>query len=174
MKKIIFGIGLSLILFSCKVSDSITIDTVAKKEDLKNYHTFKMVDVKEFDNRNTKLTEAFQDRLKDYGFVQTEENPDFLIQSVFVTKEFIQQLGTYSQAPMPIVYAPSGITAATGGSNEFVINKGLIGKVIFLIQDAESLEISWMGVGTGLISTRNELDQEKLSLALDELIASID
>lgn len=172
MKKLVFASALLLVAFSCKISDTITIDTMAKKENLKRYHTFKMVDTEELNKKNSALTEVFQNRLVEYGFVQNEENPDFVIQAVLVTREFIQQLGYSSSAPGPFIYSPGG--SVSGGTSDFVINKGMIGKVIFLIQDAQSYEIAWMGVGTGIISSGNRFDNEKLSVALDELLASID
>ncbi|MDX5339724.1 MAG: hypothetical protein LPK25_11895, partial [Cyclobacteriaceae bacterium] len=98
-----------------------------------------------------------------------------LIQSVFVTRQFIQELGLNSSLPFPFIYSPNGMGGfSSGGSSKFVINKGMIGKVIFLIQDAQNYEIAWMGVGTGIVPSGIAFDQEKLSIALDELLASID
>ncbi|WP_026952493.1 DUF4136 domain-containing protein [Algoriphagus mannitolivorans] len=175
MKKLLFASALLLATFSCKVSDSITIDTFAKKENLRRYHSFKMVDSEYSTKKNKALTQIFQDRLVEFGFVQAEENPDFLIQSVLVTREFIQELGQSSSVPFPFIYSANGTGGfSSGGNSEFVINKGMIGKVIFLIQDAKSYEIAWMGVGTGIVASGNTFDNEKLSIALDELLASID
>lgn len=175
MKRIFVLIGAAALMFSCKVSDTITIDSLADKENIKEYQTFKMVDTPFKEKRNNELTKVFQDRLLEYGFEQSDENPDFLIQSVLVTREFIQELGQTYASPSPFIYSPNGISSSSsGGRSKFVINKGMIGKVIFLIQDANNLEIAWMGVGTGVFSSANQFDEEKLSIALDHLLASID
>lgn len=175
MKKLLFVSALLWATFSCKVSDSITIDTFAKKENLRRYQSFKVVDSEYTTKKNKALTQIFQDRLVEYGFVQAEENPDFLIQAVLVTRQFIQELGLNSNVPPAFIYSPNGMGGfSSGGNSTFVINKGMIGKVIFLIQDAQNYEIAWMGVGTGIVPSGNSFDQEKLSLALDELLASID
>lgn len=49
----------------------------------------------------------------------------------------------------------------------------MIGKVIFLIQDTQTNEIAWMGVGTGIIQGSNSLNYEDLDIALDELLAGL-
>ncbi|TDQ18865.1 uncharacterized protein DUF4136 [Algoriphagus boseongensis] len=174
MKRIFILMGVAALMFSCKVSDTITIDSLSDKENIKGYQTFKMVETPFKEKRNNELTKVFQDRLLEYGFEQSDENPDFLIQSVLVTREFIQELGQTYASPGPFIYSPNGISGSSGGRSKFVINKGMIGKVIFLIQDANNLEIAWMGVGTGVLTTGNRFDEEKLSIALDHLLASID
>ena len=54
----------------------------------------------------------------------------------------------------------------------FVVNRGMIGKVIFLIQDTKTNEIAWMGVGTGVVSG-SQIIPEDLDIALHELMATL-
>jgi hypothetical protein len=50
---------------------------------------------------------------------------------------------------------------------------GQYGKVIFLIQDAKTNEILWMGTGTGLLTANEILNFKEIKSALDQLIASL-
>lgn len=165
-----------LVLFSflcgCKVSDSITVDSVSNTEMLKGYQTFQLVEEDYSDKRNERIKLAFREKLVDLGFDESSENPDFLVQGLVVTRKFIQELGHYSSLPRPFIYNSSN-NIPSGGSSDFVVNKGMIGKVIFLIQDTKTNEIAWMGVGTGIIQGSNSLNYEDLDIALDELLASL-
>lgn len=172
MKNLLLGFGVLMLLFSCNSSQKITIDTVAQAEKLKEYQTFQLVEEDYFDKRNERIKLTFREKLVEYGFDESAENPDFLVQAMVVTRKFIQELGHYSSTPYPLAYS-SNNGIPSGGTNEFVVNRGMIGKVIFLIQDAKTNEIAWMGVGTGIISGDGQLNPEDLNIALYEMLASI-
>ncbi|MBN7810701.1 DUF4136 domain-containing protein [Algoriphagus sp. H41] len=171
MKKTLFVLSLALLIFSCKTSETVTVDTVAKKEQLKYYQTFKVVENDKADRRSEMLTGSFRKALLEYGYEEVVENPDFLIQSVLVTREYVQELGAYSSQPPAYIDQFYGI--ASGGTSDFVVNKGMIGKVIFLIQDSQTNEIAWMGVGTGVTQGSKQISMENLDLALYELLATL-
>jgi hypothetical protein len=174
MKKLLpiflFLIGLG----SCKISQTVAVDSVANEEILKGYQNFKLVEEDYSDKRNERIKHVFRDKLLEYGFEESLENPDFLVQGVVVTRRFIQEFGNYSSIPGPFYSANnSGNQNPTGGNNNMVINRGMIGRVIFLIQDAKTNEIAWMGVSTGVISGGGLVVPEDLDLALHELMASL-
>ncbi len=174
MKNILPLLVLLSFLWGCKVTDSITVDSVSNTEILKGYQNFKLVEQDYADKRNERIKLIFRDKLLEYGFDESSENPDFLIQGVVVTRKFIQELGNYASIPGPFYSANnSGNMYPSGGTNGFAVNRGMIGKVIFLIQDAKTNEIAWMGVSTGVISGGGQLDTEDLDLALHELLASL-
>lgn len=172
MKNLILFVGSIFILGSCKVSDSITVDSVSNTEMLKSYQTFQLVEEDYSDKRNEPIKLAFKEKLVDLGFDESSENPDFLVQGLVVTRKFIQELGHYSSLPYPF-FNNSSNNIPSGGSNHFVVNRGMIGKVIFLIQDTQTNDIAWMGVGTGIIQGSNSLNYEDLDIALDELLAGL-
>jgi len=172
MKNILPFLVLLPFLWGCKVTDSITVDSIANAEMLKGYQNFKLVEADYADKRNERIKLTFRDKLLEYGFEESSENPDFLIQGVVVTRKFIQEFGHYSSIPGPFYNATnSGNMYPSGGSNGFAVNRGMIGKVIFVIQDAKTNEIAWMGVSTGVVSGGGLLDSEDLDLALHELLA---
>jgi hypothetical protein len=172
MKNFFPLLALILVLGSCKVSETVTVDSIANAEMLKGYQNFKLVEEDYADKRNERIKLTFKDKLLEYGFEESSENPDFLIQGVVVTRKFIQELGQTYFIPGPFFGDNSG-GGTSGGSSTFVVNRGMIGKVIFLIQDAKTNEIAWMGVSTGVISGGGLLDPEDLDLALHELLASL-
>lgn len=174
MKNLLLVFGILMLLFSCNSSQKITIDTVAKAEKFRDYQTFQLVEEDYSDKRNERLKLIFRDRLIEYGFEESSENPDFLVQGVVVTRKFIQEFGHYSSIPGPFYSANnSGNNYPSGGTNGWVVNRGMIGKVIFLIQDTKTNEIAWMGVGTGVISGGGQVNPEDLDIALHEMLASI-
>jgi hypothetical protein len=174
MKNILPFLVLLSFLWSCKVTDSITVDSVSNTEKLKGYQTFQLIEEDYSDKRNERINLAFKEKLVEYGFEESSENPDFLVQGVVVTRKFIQELGHYSSIPGAFYSANnSGNMHPSGGTNGFAVNRGMIGKVIFLIQDAKTNEIAWMGVSTGVVSGGGLLDPEDLDLALHELLASL-
>jgi hypothetical protein len=175
MKNSVLFLLLLSFLFGCKVSDSITVDSISNTEKLKGYQTFQLIAEDYSDKRNERLKLAFRDKLVDYGFEETAENPDFLIQSVLVTRKFIQEFGHSSSIPGPFYSSRnSGNRIPSGGTNGFVVNRGMIGKVIFLIQDTKTNEIAWMGIGTGVISGGgSQINPEDLDIALYELMATL-
>lgn len=174
MKNFLPFLVLLSFLCSCKVTDSITVDSVSNTEMLKGYQTFQLVEEDYSDKRNERINLAFKEKLVDLGFDEASENPDFLVQGLVVTRKFIQELGPYSSLPSPFIYSSNASNnIPSGGSSQFVVNRGMIGKVIFLIQDTKTNEIAWMGVGTGITQGSNSLNYEDLDIALDELLAGL-
>lgn len=177
MKKLLPLFLLMISLVSCKVSETVTVDTFANEEILKGYQSFKLIEEDYFDKRNKRIKLLFKKKLLEYGFEESSENPDFLIQGVVVTRKFIQELGLTSTIPGPFYGAINSNNNSgggiSGGRSAFVVNRGMIGKVIFLIQDAKTNEIAWMGVSTGVITGGGLFDPEDLDLALHELMASL-
>lgn len=174
MKNILPFLVLLSFLFGCKVTDSITVDSVSNTKMLKGYQTFQLIEEDYSDRRNDRINLAFKEKLVDLGFDESSENPDFLVQGLVVTRKFIQELGHYSSIPGPFYSANnSGNKYPSGGTNGWAVNRGMIGKVIFLIQDTKTNEIAWMGVGTGIIQGSNSLNYEDLDIALDELLAGL-
>lgn len=177
MKNFFPLLALIFVLGSCKVSETVTVDSIANAEMLEGYQNFKLVEEDYADKRNERIKLTFRDKLLEYGFEESSENPDFLIQGVVVTRKFIQELGQTSSIPGPFYSANNSTNnsggGTSGGRSTFVVNRGMIGKVIFLIQDAKTNEIAWMGVSTGVIYGGGLLNPEDLDLALHELLASL-
>lgn len=64
---------------------------------------------------------------------------------------------------------PSG----SGGGNT-IINSGMIGKVIFWMQDSQSNEIAWMGISSGVIyGGSREFALDKMDPVLHQLLTSL-
>ncbi|MFC5190600.1 DUF4136 domain-containing protein [Algoriphagus aquatilis] len=177
MKNFFPLLALIFVLGSCKVSETVTVDSIANAEMLEGYQNFKLVEEDYADKRNERIKLTFRDKLLEYGFEESSENPDFLIQGVVVTRKFIQELGQTSSIPGPFYSANNSTNnsggGTSGGRSTFVVNRGMIGKVIFLIQDAKTNEIAWMGVSTGVIYGGGLLNPEDLDFALHELLASL-
>jgi hypothetical protein len=49
---------------------------------------------------------------------------------------------------------------------------GQYGKVIFLIQDAKTNEVLWMGTGTGVLTANEVLNSKEIKSTLDQLMAN--
>lgn len=174
MTKLLQFFLLAISLGSCNVSKTVTVDSIANAEVLRGYQNFKLVVEDYSDKRNERIKLTFRAKLLDYGFEESSENPDFLVQGVVVTRKFIQEFGHYSSIPGPFYSeSNSGNNHPSGGAKTWAVNQGMIGKVIFLIQDAKTNEIAWMGVSTGVISGGGLLQPEDLDLALHELMATL-
>ncbi len=178
MKKILPLVVLILVLGSCRVTELVSVDTLSNAEMLKEYQTFKMIEEDYSDKRNERIKLIFRDKLIDFGFEEASENPDFLIQGVVVTRDFIEKEGTryYSSIPGPFYSLnttgndfPSGSKGGTA-----LLNRGMIGKVIFLMQDSKTNEIAWMGISSGLVyGGGRQFDQEEMDLVLHQLLTSL-
>jgi hypothetical protein len=178
MKNVLPFLALVFVLSSCKVSEVISVDTLANSELLKEYQTFKMIDENYSDKRNKQIKLSFRDKLIEFGFEESSKNPDFLIQGVIVSREFIQELGHTSSIPGPFYSANnSGFNSGggmSGSSSTFVVNRGMIGKVIFLIQDTKTNEIAWMGSSSGVVyGGGRQFDLDKVDLVLHQLLTSL-
>jgi hypothetical protein len=179
MKKVFSIVVLSVVLGSCKVSDLVSVDTLVNAEMLKEYQTFKMIEEDYSDKRNERIKLIFRDKLIDFGFDEASENPDFLIQGVIVSREFIEKQGIPSSSSIP-----GPFHTAIRSRDDFpedeeawgrpVINSGMIGKAIFLIQDAKTNEIAWMGISSGVVyGGDRQFDLDKMDLVLHQLLTSL-
>ncbi|MFN4000180.1 DUF4136 domain-containing protein [Algoriphagus sp.] len=177
MKNILPLLALIFILGSCKVSEVMSVDTLANSELLNEYQTFKMIEKDYSDKRNERIKLTFRDKLIEFGFEEVSENPDFLIQGVIVSRDFIERAEvSNSSIPGPFYRAiNSGDDFPNGGlGRSVVINSGMIGKVIFLIQDSKTNEIAWMGISSGVVyGGDRQFDLDKMDLVLHQLLTSL-
>lgn len=178
MKNLLPLLALGFALSSCKVSEILRVDTLTNSELLKEYQTFRMIEEDFSDKRNERVKLAFRDKLIDYGFEETTENPDFLIQGVVVSRDFIEtvDMSTDSSVPGPFydVYNSGNRFPNASGGGSTIINSGMIGKVIFLIQDSQTNEIAWMGISSGVVyGGSREFDLDKMDLVLHQLLTSL-
>ncbi|MBC6369095.1 DUF4136 domain-containing protein [Algoriphagus sp. AK58] len=176
MKNFLPLLALVFVLGSCKVSETVSIDTLANSELLKEYQTFKMVEEDYSDKRNERLKLTFRDKLVEFGFEEVSENPDFLIQGLIVSRDFIESAGiSYYSIPGPFYSATnSGNRNPSGGGRNSIINSGMIGKAIFLIQDTKSNEIAWMGISSGVVyGGGRQFDLDMMDLVLHQLLTSL-
>ncbi|MBA4299903.1 protein of unknown function [Algoriphagus alkaliphilus] len=176
MKNLFPLLALVFILGSCKVSEVVSVETLTNSEMMKAYQTFKMIEDDYSDKRNERLKQMFRDKLIEFGFEEASENPDFLIQGVIVSRDFIKEGGQFytSSIPGPFYSASNSGNSIPSAGSRGVINRGMIGKVIFLIQDSKTNEIAWMGVSSGVVyggSRQFELD--KMDLVLHQLLTSL-
>lgn len=172
-----FFLFLALFAFtSCKVSDSVTgidrknsskqlaYDQVTKSADLANKRTFKIIEQSSASKDVIQLNRMFEKKLVENGFVTQDENPDLLIQAAISSVNFeTEKLGFSSSV---------GLTDNSAYSPPKK-ESGQYGKVIFLIQDAKTNEVLWMGTGTGILTANEVLDTKEIKTALDQLIAGL-
>lgn len=163
-------------LASCKVSDSISIDgsqnsgnqlvydQVSKSADLANKKTFKVIEQSSASKDIIQLNRMFEKKLVENGFALSAENPQLLVQSVIASVDFeTEELGFVGSV---------GLTDRNSYSPPET-KYGQYGKVIFLIQDAKTNEVLWMGTGTGILTTNEVLNTKEIKTALDQLIAGL-
>lgn len=178
MNKILPFLALVFVLGSCKVSEIHRIETFGNSGILRTYQTFKLVEEDFSDKRNDRIKLKFRDKLAEFGFKEVSENPDFLIQGMVVTREFIEMGGVSYNSSIPgSIYSngysekinPRGSAEGSAG-----INRAMFGKVIFLIQDAKTNEIAWMGVSSGVVyGGDRQFDLEKMDIILHQLLSSL-
>lgn len=176
MKNLLPLLALVFILGSCKVSEVVSLDTVTNSEILKEYQTFKMIEEDYSDKRNERLKLTFRDKLIEFGFEEASENPDFLIQGVMVSRDFIKEGGQFYNSSIPGAFysASNSGNKFPSGSRNSIINRGMIGKVIFLIQDSKTNEIAWMGISSGIVyGGGRQFDLDKMDLILHQLLTSL-
>jgi hypothetical protein len=170
LKNILLAAAILFALFSCKVSENITVDQgikssdrlvfdqVSKSDNLANKTTFKVIEQPDASKDIAQLNRIFEKKLIENGFYSEAENPELLVQSAISSVYFEKEI--------------LGYTDFVAGSPP-KIKSGLFGKVIFLIQDAKTNEILWMGTGTGLLTANEILNSKEIKSALDQLIASL-
>lgn len=175
--KNLFVLLLALFAFSsCKVSDSVTanqgnkssekltVDQITKSADLANKKTFKVIEQSSASKDIIQLNRMFEKKLVENGFALSEENPELLVQSVVASVDFKKEgLGYWGSV---------GLTDHNSYSPP-QIKHGQYGKVIFLIQDAKTNEVLWMGTGTGVLTANEVLNSKEIKSALDQLIAGL-
>lgn len=170
---------LALVLFvfaSCKVTDSITADSsknspdqleydlVSKPIDLSNKKTFKVITKSDASKDIVQLNKYFEKKLLENGLLEVEEHPELLVQSVIASINYEKEELGYSGGV--------GLTGDNPYSPPYQV-PGKYGKVIFLIQDAKTNEVLWMGTGTGILTANGVLNTKVLKTTLDELIAGL-
>lgn len=172
MKNSLFSVLILFAFVSCKASDSttavqkkLTLDLVTKSSDLAEKKTFKVIEAKEAPKNTAQLNRIFENKLIENGFSLVEENPDLLVQSVIASVNYEKEVLDYSSTRSIGLYGYS--TAFSPPRTE----SGEYGKVIFLIQDAKTNEVVWMGTGTGILTDNEVLNSKTLKSALDQLMA---
>lgn len=179
MKNFLIPALLLFSLASCKVSDSVTAtngknptdhlvyDQVSKSANLSGKKTFKVVEQAGASKDITQLNRIFEKKLMENGFYSEEENPQLLVQSVIASVNFEgERIGTSGST------SPGGYFGASPSFQE-IKKSGQYGKVIFLIQDAKTNEVLWMGTGTGILTANEVLNTKEIKTALDQLIAEL-
>ena len=179
MKNFLIPALLLFSLASCKVSNSVTadhqknpseeltVDQITKSSDLAEKKTFQLIETKDVTKNIAQLNRIFEKKLIENGFSLVEENPDLLVQSVIASvnfeKEDIGNSGTTT---------PGGYFGPSPTFHSYT-ESGQYGKVIFLIQDAKTNEVVWMGTGTGILTANEVLNTKTLKSALDQLMAEL-
>lgn len=163
-------------LASCKVSDPITIDgsqnsgnqlvydQVSKSADLANKKTFKVIEQSSASKDIIQLNRMFEKKLVENGFALSAENPQLLVQSVVASVNFEKEELAFNSSV--------GLTDRNSYSAPKKVT-GQYGKVIFLIQDAKTNEVLWMGTGTGILTANEVLNTKEIKTALDQLFAGL-
>lgn len=129
-------------------------DQVSKSDNLANKRTFKIIEQPDASKDIAQLNRIFEKKLIENGFSSEAENPELLVQSALSSVYFERE----------------EVLSVWGGIKTL---SGQYGKVIFLIQDANTNEILWMGTGTGLLTANEILNSKEIKSALDQLIASL-
>lgn len=176
MKYFLIPALLLVSLASCKVSDSVTadqrnkssekltVDQITKSSDLAEKKTFQVIETKDATKNTAQVNRIFEKKLIEHGFTQVDENPELLIQSVIASVDFEKEVLGFSSTV--------GLTDSNSYSPPRT-EHGQYGKVIFLIQDAKTSEVLWMGTGTGVLTANEILNSKDIKSALDQLIAGL-
>lgn len=176
MKNVFVLLLAAFALASCKVSDSVTAngrknsgnqlvyDQVSKSSELANKKTFKVIEQANATKDILKLNRMFEKKLVENGYVSQTENPDLLVQTAISSVNIeTEKLGFASSVGL------SDNSAFSSNKKE----SGQFGKVIFLIQDAKTNEVLWMGTGSGILTANEVLNTKEIKTALDQLIAGL-
>ena len=175
--KTIFVLLLALVaLASCKTADSVTAtsgknqtnqlvyDQVSKSVDLAGKKTFQVIEMKDATKNTAQVNRIFEKKLIENGFTHVDENPQLLVQSVIASvnfeKEVLGFVGSVGLNDSDSYFPPQ-------------LESGQFGKVIFLIQDAKTNEVLWMGTGTGILTANELLNSKEIKSALDQLMAGL-
>lgn len=145
-------------------SEQLVYDQVTKSADLLNKKTFKVIEQSSASKDVIQLNRMFEKKLFENGFALSEENPQLLVQSVVASVNFEKEELAFNSSV--------GLTDRNSYSAPKKVT-GQYGKVIFLIQDAKTNEVLWMGTGTGVLTANEVLNTKEIKTALDQLIAGL-
>ena len=171
MKNLFLLLVSALILASCKTYEPVTdtgvqlvYDQVIKLDELANKKTLKVIEQSSASKDIIQLNRMFEKKLVENGFALSAENPQLLVQSVIASVNFEKE-----------VLGFVGSVGLTDGNSYSPpkTESGQYGKVIFLIQDAKTNEVLWMGTGTGILTANEVLNTKEIKTALDQLIAGL-
>lgn len=177
MKNLLFLVFVLFAISSCKVSDSVTAsqsdapgnlvyDQISRSDKLSNKMTFKVIEQSNIDKDVAQLNRIFKNQLIENGFNQVDENPELLIQSVVASVNFKQEVMGH--------FWSSSVRGEEVGNSLPETKYGQYGKILFMIQDAVTYEVLWMGTGTGVLTTANEtLNSMEIKNGLNQMIADL-
>ncbi|MBN7815691.1 DUF4136 domain-containing protein [Algoriphagus pacificus] len=163
MKNLLLVTGILFTLFSCKTSENITVDQVINNPGLSGKKTFQVITQADASKDILLLNKLFEKKMREKGYSKVEQNPEILVQSVIASVDYEKEV---------FGYAGVGYAASSTYSPTF-LESVKYGKVIFLIQDAQSYEVLWMGTGTGILTEKEIIDKGSINSALDQLIAGL-
>ncbi|EAZ80080.1 DUF4136 domain-containing protein [Algoriphagus machipongonensis] len=163
MKNLLLVAGILFTLISCKTPENIIVDQVINNSGLSNKKTFQVITKADASKDILMLNKLFEKKMKERGFSKEEQNPDLLVQSVISSIDYEKEVLGYGSVgnAFSTMYYP------------VKLESGKYGKVIFLIQNAETYEVLWMGTGTGVLTTNEIIDKGSINSALDQLIAGL-
>ncbi|GAA0878672.1 hypothetical protein GCM10009119_16400 [Algoriphagus jejuensis] len=164
MKNLLLVAGLLGFLVSCKSSENFSVDQVSKSSGLEGLRTYQVISQDDAPKNIIHVNQIFEKSLMDEGFTPVSENPDLLVQAVISSVQFEKEVVGFSSS-----------VGLTDNSAYSPVKKetGEYGKVIFLIQDAKTNEVLWMGTGTGILSENGLIAKKDIQNALDNLIADL-
>lgn len=170
-----YFLSIAIAFCSCKVTDStvtkdfdhftenLKYDQIGTAAGLNGKATFKLVSQPDLAEDIAQLNRIFKRKLISNGFTEVDENPDLLIQGVIASLNFETEVLGFSSSV--------GLTDNSSYSPPSQ-ESGQYGKVIFLIQDAKTNEVIWIGTGTGILIANGALSSKKIKSTLDQLIAN--
>jgi len=110
------------------------------------------------------LNRLLEKKLLENGFSKVDQNPDVLIQSVIASIDYEKEVLGLS---WNVGLGPNSLFSPS------YLESGKYGKVIFLIQDAQTYEVLWMGTGTGILTANELINKGEINAALDRLLANL-
>lgn len=164
MKHFLLTAGILFTLVSCKTSENIFVDQVRNNSDLSGVKTFQLVNQADASKDILLINRLFEKKLLENGYSKVEQNPDVLIQSVIASINYEKEILGLS---WNVGLGPNSLFSPP------YLESGKYGKVIFLIQDAQTYEVLWMGTGTGILTANELMNKGSINSALDQLIAGL-
>lgn len=173
MKNPIIVLLLVFGLVSCRSSENLAVKTVENESSFLYKPTFKLVQNDKSEKGLIQLNEMFVAKLLENGFFMDVHEPQYLVQAVKASELFESKLTDSIHFPIGGFPQQSNSIGLGGYSTRALYTEGEVGKVIFLIQDSESLEIVWMGTGDGILAENRQLKKKEIELALDTMLADL-